>query len=317
MHNKKGIKLKSLLIMLVLATICLAGIAAVNNFVNQEKELALDLDFYFVEKETSLMKTEQRQVKGETKADILGNVLTELKYGPKTEGLSPSIPQNVSFNSVNLDNGVATVDISSEYSQMKTGDELLCRGSIVWTLTGIDFVEYVNITVDGNELTKTNGEPIGNMNRDDILIDAVISPEPTNYETVKLYFSNTEATGLEAEERKIEVNPNEPLEKYVMEQLIVGPTSASLYATVPAETKLRTIKTSVDGICYVDLSSEFVSKHSGGSTGETLTIYSIVNTLTSLDNIKMVQFLIEGEKQQEFKGHIDFSKPFEPKEVDV
>lgn len=59
------------------------------------------------------------------------------------------------------------------------------------------------------------------------------------------------------------------------------------------------------------MSGDFVVKHTGGSVGEWFTIYSIVNSLTELDNIKKVQFLIEGEKQQDFKGHMDFSKPFE------
>lgn len=268
------------------------------------------IEFYFLENTTSTMKTEPREVSGDTNADLLSSALAELKKGPKVEGLVGLIPEKVLFESANLDNGIATIHINSAYSDMKSGEELLCRASIVWTLTGLDFVSQVRITVGGEELKKTNGEPIGPMSRKDIVIDAVISPEPTNSETVKLYFSDQDAMQLVIEEREIQVNPNVPLEKYVMEQLIVGPKTSDLYATVPSETKIRDIKT-VDGICYVDLSSEFVTKHSGGSTGEGLTVYSIVNSLTELSNIKKVQFLIEGEKVEEYKGHLDFSKPFD------
>ena len=45
-----------------------------------------------------------------------------------------------------------------------------------------------------------------------------------------------------------------------------------------------------------------------------LTVYSIVNSLCELDEVEKVQFLIEGEKQIEYKGHIEFDKPFRPME---
>lgn len=308
---------------LLAALVCILAISAVlyklgneKNSSEDENVTSLSLDFYYVDTVSSTMKSEKKEIKGKDNAEIISSALTELKKGPVSEELVSPIPENVNFNSATLDGEEATVDISSEYLNMKSGEELLCRGSIVWTLTGLDFIKYVKITVNGDELKQTNGQPMGKMSRDDIVIDAVVSPETTNYETVKLYFSNDESTGLESEERKIEVNPNQPLEKYIVEQLIAGPKDKDLVATIPPETKIRDIKT-IDGICYLDLSSEFVTKHNGGSTGETLTIYSIVNSLAELDKINKVQFLIEGEKQAEFKGHIDFSKPFEPMDVNV
>jgi len=46
-----------------------------------------------------------------------------------------------------------------------------------------------------------------------------------------------------------------------------------------------------------------------------LTIYSIVNSLTEINSVKKVQFLIDGEKISDCKGHLDFSKPFERNEA--
>jgi germination protein M len=106
-----------------------------------------------------------------------------------------------------------------------------------------------------------------------------------------------------------------------LEQLIAGPKEEDHYATIPPETKIMDVTTTSDGVCYVNLSQEFVTKHSGGSTGELLTIYSIVNSLSEMENVEKVQFLIEGEKVEAFKGHVDFSTPFVPvkslKTVDV
>ncbi len=315
-NNKNGVKITAVITIVVLmALIVVFGLLASRAF-RKDDAVINGMELYFLETETATLKAETRSVKGNNDYEILANTLNELKAGPKTEGYVNAVPQEVSFLSIQLDESIATVDVSQDYLDMKAGQELLCRAAVVWTLNGIEFVDGVKITVDGKELCKANGDPIGVMKREDIVIDAEISPEPTNYETVKLYFSNKDATGLAVEEREIEVNPNQPLEKYVMEQLIAGPQTPDLYATIPAETKIRDIKT-VDGICYVDLSNEFVSKHNGGSTGEILTVYSIVNSLTELDYINRVQFLIEGKKVEEFKGHLDFSKPFEAMDVDI
>lgn len=313
MQKKKAFPMMVVFVVVVIVA-CIGVLTYQSNKPKQAQNLTIDL--YFLENTTSLIKPEQREIKGTERADVLSGVLTELKAGPKTEGFTGLIPAKVMFLGVTLNDTVATVDVSEDYLAMKPGEELLARASIVWTLTGLEFVNTVKITVGGRELTKPNGEPMGEMGRKDIVIDATLSPEPVNYAKVKLYFTNADATGLEAEEREIQVNPNEPVEKYVLEQLIAGPQKEGLISTIPAETKIRDIKT-VDGICYIDLSSEFVTKHSGGSTGEILTIYSIVNTLTELNNIKKVQFLVEGEKLEEYKGHLDFSKPFEAMEVNV
>ena len=51
----------------------------------------------------------------------------------------------------------------------------------------------------------------------------------------------------------------------------------------------------------------------GGSTGEILTIYSIVDTLTlNFPEIKDVQILVEGRKKDTIAGHIDITTPLAP-----
>ncbi len=47
-------------------------------------------------------------------------------------------------------------------------------------------------------------------------------------------------------------------------------------------------------LLYIDFSSEIIEDHPGGSTGELLTIYFIVMTLTSFLILDKVQFLVDG-----------------------
>ena len=148
------------------------------------------------------------------------------------------------------------------------------------------------------------------MDRSNVVIEPEISAETTEYAILTLYFANMDGTDLVTEERVIEVNANQTSEKTILEQLIAGPEELDVQRTVPVETKLRDVTTTNDGICYVNLSQDFVSKHSGGEMAEKLTIYSIVNSLCELDHIDKVQFLIEGKKVDQFKGTLELKTPF-------
>ena len=77
--------------------------------------------------------------------------------------------------------------------------------------------------------------------------------------------------------------------------------------TIPAGTVLKEINIRPDGLCRVDFSKELVANHSGGSLGESLTVYSIVNTLTQFPSVKQVQFLVDGQYVKTIAGHVDVS----------
>lgn len=285
---------------------------------NSEKSMVADL--YFIDStnpENPTLKSESRTiyVKTDSDTEIIRKVLEELKAGPKNSSYKKSIPDSVNILEAVIDKETKTVnvDLSSEYNQLKASDAVFSRVALVYTLTSLDFVQKVKVLADGQELLKANGEVMGAESKDDISIGDIISPEPVNQETVKLYFASKDLSGLITEEREIKYNPNQAITskaKYIMEQLIAGPKNSELLATVPSQTKIRDVRIR-DGVCYVDLSKDFVDQHPGGSTNEYLTIESIVNSLTEIDEVKKVQFLVEGEQQQEYKGHIDISKPIE------
>jgi germination protein M len=124
---------------------------------------------------------------------------------------------------------------------------------------------------------------------------------------VQLYFINAEDTKLSAETRYVSTadagKGSEYLATVVLKELISGPAKGSLLkASVPKETKVHSNVTIKDGVATVDLSKEFISKHPGGKKNEQLTLYSIVNTLTEIKDIKSVQFRIDGKVTKEFKG---------------
>ena len=131
---------------------------------------------------------------------------------------------------------------------------------------------------------------------------------------VVLYFTDSQATKLVPEKRFIDKSKAADinvLAAEVLSELFKGPISGDLKATVPKDVPVPTVVVK-DKTAVVDLSKEFVKKHPGGSTGEIITVYSIVNTLAELKGIDQVQFTIDGKQKNEFKGHLEFDKPFKP-----
>ncbi len=123
---------------------------------------------------------------------------------------------------------------------------------------------------------------------------------------VNLYFSDSQAMYLVPEKRKIPQTPS--LAKQVVIELIKGPENPNLYPTIPQETQVNEVYIA-DDIVYIDLSEEIFKNHPGGSSGELMTVYSIVNTLTEITPIRGVQILVEGNEKESLVGHIDISMP--------
>lgn len=138
--------------------------------------------------------------------------------------------------------------------------------------------------------------------------------EPEKTVEIVLYFSDENAEKLMQEKRMVnyETYKQNP-QKVIVEELIKGPLDSKLYAVIPNETKLLSVEVK-DRKAIVDLSKEFVDNHNGGSTGEALTVYGIVNSLTELKDIDSVEFKVEGEIKEDFKGHMIFNEPFERNE---
>jgi germination protein M len=126
---------------------------------------------------------------------------------------------------------------------------------------------------------------------------------------IKVYFGNDQGEKLVAESRDVDAHSN--LLKTAIEQLIAGPESKDLIDTIPEGTKLLNLDV-INSIAYVNFSSELSSKHWGGSTMESLTIQSIVNTLTQFGDIKKVKILLDGQTAETIAGHLDISQPLTP-----
>ncbi|MFZ3100960.1 MAG: GerMN domain-containing protein [Desulfitobacteriaceae bacterium] len=173
--------------------------------------------------------------------------------------------------------------------------------------------------ISGCSLTKTKGTyptnkpvtestlPVGTTTEGKT--DPTTKPIPTVKLT--LYFPNQDASWLIAVERNVSV-PEKEVIKTIFKELDSPPPNFS--SSLPKGTTLlgATVK---DGIATLNLSQEFQKNFSGGTSAEQMTLFSIVNSLTTLSNVQSVQFLLEGQNQDAMLGHMDTSVPIKRNET--
>lgn len=134
--------------------------------------------------------------------------------------------------------------------------------------------------------------------------------KPSQTTLTHLYFSDKESQYLIAEERTLK-HPENPafFARSIVEALIKGP-QRGLIRTIPADTTVRAIYVTPEGICYVDLNSNIADKHPGGIKSELFSIYSIVNSVVlNVPEVEAVKILINGDEAETLAGHIDLQVP--------
>jgi germination protein M len=131
--------------------------------------------------------------------------------------------------------------------------------------------------------------------------------------SVRLYFVAPDQPGLLPEERSVPFSDDLSRQlRMVVEELVRGSTTG-LLPTLPPSTKVLEVFVTARGIAYLDLSKEAVELEDRGSRSELLTVYSIVNSLTSnFPAVKRVQILVEDKPVETLAGHVDLSRPLLP-----
>lgn len=155
-----------------------------------------------------------------------------VKGGPVTEmlpnGFMAVLPADTKV-SVNIADGVATVDFSKEFKDYKAEEETQILESVTWTLTQFDSVEKVKFQMNGHELNEmpVNGTPIGESysRSKGINLDTSDVTDIRNTKSLTVYYvggnedsyyyvpvtkrvSNTEQDSLQAVVKELVKGPN-------------------------------------------------------------------------------------------------------------
>lgn len=254
---------------------------------------------YYVSNSETKVEMHEHTMEAETPGEQLEELIACLSTTP--EKLEYKAPLAMGFQVLNMEieDGKVLLNVDRNYRNMPATTEVLVRAAIVRTLTQLDQIKYVGITVEGEQLYDNAGDLVGWMNSEQFINND--GNEINTYELtrVKLYFANESGDKLIAAYREKHYSTNTPLERFVVEELIAGPSGQvpGLYASINPETKIVNVMTK-DGICYVNLDSSFLTVVNNVSTD--VSIYSIVNSLVELSNVNKVQILINGEVPSSF-----------------
>ncbi|AFS78085.1 spore germination protein-like protein [Gottschalkia acidurici 9a] len=182
---------------------------------------------------------------------------------------------------------------------------------LIFSLAGCDSGEKTDTSKEG-QVSQVEKEKDTDEGKEEEKVNNGQSKEEEKEEkTVKVYFSDNQATKLVEKEIKVTLDKDKPLEEVVIEKLKDDSKDPELFNAVNEKIKIKSV-TVKDKTANVDISSENLS---GGSTEEVFLIDSIVSSLTSLDNIEKVQFLVDGKKVDTLMGHMEVAEPFTKKDV--
>lgn len=175
---------------------------------------------------------------------------------------------------------------------------------LVVVLTAPRWTRLLTRTVPGDEAADESGAAAAPV------AEAEAAPAVEQKISVKLFFLAPDQPALLIEDREVVYSADLAGQvRTVVEELVKGPQKG-LVGTLPAETKVIDTFVTAAGTAYVDLSKEAALKHPGGSRGELLSVYSIVNSLTSnFPAVKRVQILVDDRQAATLAGHVDLTRP--------
>lgn len=276
---------------LLLCLLCLLGLTACGQ---KRDDIENIYSVYYVSNSETKVEIHEYVMQSDSEKEQLQELIDCLSAVPNKLEYKAPLSMGFQLLSVKIEDGKVLLDVDATYKEMPATTEVLVRAAIVRTLTQIPSIDYVGITVEGTQLYDNIGELVGWMSADEFINND--GNEINTYELikVKLYFANESGDKLIAAYREKHYSTNTPLERFVVEELIAGPSGQveGIYPTINPETKIINVMTK-DGICYVNLDTSFLTVVNNVSTE--VSVFSIVNSLVELSNVNKVQILINGE----------------------
>ncbi len=268
------------------------------------------IDLYFLSE--SGMKVEARPyvLEADSLEAQVEEVMLQLATLPDKLEYQPPLALEFKVNSYQIEDGCVKMDMTANYKEMAATKEILVRAALVRSFTQIKGINFLSLTVEGEPLKDSLGNLVGMMSAGQFIDNAGDTINTYEKVRLKLYFGNASGDKLVATTRTLDYNTVVPMEKLVLEELIKGPDSGTegAFALINPSTKIVSVSVK-DGICYVNLDSTFTTQIYNG-TAEVV-LYSMVNSLTELSNVKKVQFLIDGVSEIMYREKYSFTTIFE------
>ena len=276
-------------------------------------EIELLTVLYYLSADGGYLLPEVHSVKY-AQGQVVDALISELKKTPNNTALLKSpLPDDMELLSWSLtDTGggrMLALDFS-KLSNLNAEGTLLSYAAVIYTLTGfVPGVETVSLSIAGKPITSIEG-----LNR---LYDGIQRSDFVGYigSSAPLYFADKKSDLLLEVSRSMEQEKTWSARARVLEML-KGPLRGDVENVWPVmltgvtEDDILSVDVFTD-TAYVNLSQHFKDACTGLSAkNEMLLVYAIVNTITAMDGVSKVQFLIEGKQTQVLAGTLCLADPF-------
>lgn len=264
-------------------------------------------ELYFLNESSTAIESESREIRYKDIPSLAEGVIDELMKGPDNSRHRRIIERRTKLLDIyGLETGNVVVNFSREFLTGDSQKDILAVYAVVKSLCAISTVNSVKVVIEGKDISAADGSIIGYLTDQDINLPTdTVSSEMRE---VTLYFPPKSGYKLKKEVRTIRVNDQQPLAQYIINELIKGPQAEGLGEALSKDTVLLSVETS-NNICFVNFRANFLDKNSGSAEKEKMIVFSIVDSLTELDAIDRVQFLMDGKRVQDF-GNINISGMF-------
>ena len=290
-------KRKRVISLIVVAAIIAAIAAVIVKYISWDSSMAKQqVDMYFINADGTGIEAEQHVIRYHDETGLIRNTMSELMGRPSGSKHSRIIPQGTEIRRILVDNGNITVDFSKEFLTEDSTRNVLAVYAVVKTLYSTGHARLVQVTVEDNKITDPDGAELGFISALDINLET--EEYISEMRGVRLYFG-TGDDRLMREERTVKITDQQPIEQYIINELIKGPKVEGIVPLLSKKTVLLSVNVEGNN-CFLNFKSSFISENGGSPEHERLVIYSIVNSLTELESIARVQFLMDGKRVDSF-----------------
>lgn len=277
---------------------------------SKDKEESNYYIYYLNMDATSVLREEYQPVCKTGNAEELTKELLERLQGePEMTALRQTIPSDLSY-SFSPAGYILNLDFDDKYYDMSVVEQILVRAAVVRTLIQIPDYSFINITIDSEPLVDAEGRVIGCMNEDSFVENPGAQINSKQTTQITLFFADANDPTKLINKTENVTYTNKTLEKVVMEKLIEGPSEGDgMIATLPSGTNIIT-SSIYDGVCYINLTDTFINNQNN-EIPEQVVLYSIVNSLCSLQDVSKVQITVNGESSGKVRYNYELSAMYE------
>ena len=214
--------------------------------------------------------------------------------GSEDGTLFSPLPQGVELLSLEVRDRTAHVDLSGGMNNLSGVDLTLAYYCLTLTLTALDGVGAVEITVQGRSLGQ---QPKQVFYERDVLLSNMDDVLQTV--EVQLYFPNGEGV-LVSESRTLTLYEGQTLAETLTAALLEGPRDRDLVRVIPENFTVNYVRVD-SGVCCVSLSAASLAALPEDAQTQKAILLTLTESLyTSIESIQEMRFLADGEELELF-----------------